>query len=164
MFIGNFHNLDHNSDETPVVLAAGRSSTSEMPNRGDKRILAEQAHKKRISGLKKDGGKGKTGGNGQIHHSRWKVPFIEALQRTMAQRSLPSGNVVDEETTSNILNDLKTNCVQEFTQLYQEASDAVWLDKMKKSSLVDQTRVLIMGGFVCKILPSWIWKGIESIP
>lgn len=58
---------------------------------------------------------------------------------------------------------MNTNCVEEFLQLHQDASDEVWPNKMKKNTLVDQTcGVLIMGGFDCKKFHYMFGK--ESIP
>ena len=62
----------------------------------------------------------------------------------MAQNRLPSGNIVDSVTNLSILYNLKTNFVEQFSQIDGESSDAVWPNKMKINTLVDQNRVLIM--------------------
>ena len=62
----------------------------------------------------------------------------------MAQNRLPSGNIVDSVTNLSILYNLKTNFVEQFSQIDGESCDAVWPNKMKITTLVDQNRVLIM--------------------
>ena len=80
--------------------------------------------------LEERGGKCKTAGKGQIQYCRLEGQFERPfLQRTMAQNRLPSGNIVDSVTHLNILNNLKTNCVDLFSHLHEEASDPIWPKK-----------------------------------
>ena len=67
-------------------------------------------HPNSIENLRVGQGKGKSGGNGQMHHYRFASAFAAALEETMLLHGdLPNGNIVNADKTTMLL-EAKLQC------------------------------------------------------
>ena len=124
----------------------------------------DAAHPNSLQNLRVGQGKGKSGGNGQMHHYRFSPAFAAALYETMRLNGdLPSGNIVDAKTTALLLESLKQECTSKFKAVYDMQSDNEWPNKLAKTTMSDQIRHMIMGRFDCNRLPNYVHTCIEAL-